>query len=78
MDFEPIALCGPDEKGMLLLTNGRVAGILVQLSEIHGDLAGQWFLEAGLGPLEGRGRKLFPDLATARSSLVERVNPNSG
>ena len=45
MDFEPIALCGPDEKGMLLLTNGRVAGILVQLSEIHGDLAGQWFLK---------------------------------
>ncbi len=43
----------PEEKGRLILVNGKLAAVLVHLSDDHliPDLQGKWFLEAGLGPL---------------------------
>jgi hypothetical protein len=67
MDFQRVELIGPDPIGQLILVDGKLAGGLVQLSDAHQEIAGQWFLEAGFGPLNGRGRKLFPDLVIART-----------
>jgi hypothetical protein len=51
MDFQRVELIGPDPIGQLILVHGKLAGVLVQLSDVHQEIAGQWFLEAGFGPL---------------------------
>lgn len=50
---------------------GLVA-VLVQLSKIHGEAAGQWFLEAGFGELDHHKHAVFPDLDTARNWIASR------
>ncbi len=49
---------------MLVFLDGRLVAVLVRLSEVHEELAGEWFLETGYGPLSGPDHSTFADLQT--------------
>jgi hypothetical protein len=43
---------------------------------MHGEAAGQWFLEAGFGELDRHKHALFPDLDTAQGWIAARTQRN--
>lgn len=61
--WQPITLDtdGVDDEAVLVLRNGRLAAILTCLGDIHGDAAGQWFVEMifGSSPSVGRTNHIF-------------------
>ena len=65
---------GHDEEGCLVFTDGRLIAVLVQLSGTHGELAGQWYHEAGFGSqLDGPQHPTFPDLDAAQAWIAARL-----
>jgi hypothetical protein len=53
VSFQPITLDGnaPDSEAMLVYRNERLLAVLVCLSDIHGELTGQWYVEANFGEM---------------------------
>jgi len=53
LTLEPVRVAtnGHDEEGRLVFARGRLVGLVVRLSALHEELAGQWFFEAGFGRL---------------------------
>ena len=74
LTLEPVRVetGGPDEEGSLAFVDGRLAAVLVRLSEQRGERAGSWFIEAGFGPFDGPNHPTFPDLDAARSWMLAR------
>ena len=72
ISFQPIDVqtASEDREGCLLLVEGRLAAVLVRLSDQAHDplLRGAWYLEAGFGLLDGR-RELFATLEEAVASI---------
>ncbi len=65
---------GADEEGMLVFLDGRLVAVLVRLSEVHEELAGEWFLETGYGALSGPpDHSTFADLQTGLDWLEQRL-----
>jgi hypothetical protein len=78
IEFRPIELLHEhDVVGRLVLIDGKLAGVLAQLSDAHGDSAGKWFLECGFGAL-GRCDTEFEDLGAARLWFEQAIAPNKG
>jgi len=52
LEFKPVLLDvdSGDDRGMLILHDGALLGVATKLGEIHGDLAGSWFLETVFDP----------------------------
>jgi hypothetical protein len=50
-----------DDRAVLVLRNGRLIAVLSQLSEMHDDMAGRWFVEAVFGPTPSTDRHVFDD-----------------
>ena len=73
LHLEPARLAGPDENGILVFSDARLLAVLVRLSDLHGEIAGQWFLEAGFGGLHPSRDGLFTDLAAAQEWIAQRV-----
>ncbi len=83
--FQPIRVAAGsrDGEGLMVLVDGTLVAVLVRLtaSNDNPDVQGQWFVQAGFGPLsETHG--LFSTLEDAEDwvlhrSLAER-NPGSG
>jgi hypothetical protein len=73
--LEPVRVAtgGEGEEGRLVFADGRLAAVLVRLSEQHGELAGRWFLEAGFGRLDGPNHPVFDDLAAAETWVDDRL-----
>jgi hypothetical protein len=59
-----------DSEGRLVLVDGKLAAVLVRLSDPAHDplLRGAWYIEAGLGLLDGQHR-LFASLDEASASI---------
>ena len=70
--FQPIEVltASEDREGYLVLVNGKLAAVLVRLSdEAHKPLLrGAWYIEAGFGLLDGR-HELFASLQEAIASI---------
>ena len=62
-----------DEEGRLVFASDRLVAVLVHLSHQYGDLAGLWYMEAGLGPLDGPEHPTFPDLDAAQDWIQRRL-----
>ena len=61
-----IATASVDVEGRLVLVDGRLAGVSVQLqTELHGVLGGRWFLEAAFGDFEDGACEIFATLDDA-------------
>lgn len=50
-----------DERAVLVMRDGRLTAILSRLSEMHEELAGQWFVEAMFGISPNSQRHVFAD-----------------
>lgn len=74
LSLEPIRVAtGTDDEGMLVLIEDRLVAVLVRLSSAHGELAGQWFLEASFGQvLDLVSHPTFQDLHAAQDWIMTR------
>lgn len=72
--FQPVRiLLGDDADGRLVFAADTLVGVLVCLSELHGEQAGTWFLEAGFGRLDGAKHPVFPHLQAAQTWVADRL-----
>jgi hypothetical protein len=56
------------EEGMMILDGAkRLVAVLVRLSDENEVAAGQWYLEAGFGRIDGGSHPLFSNLAMAQA-----------
>jgi hypothetical protein len=73
LQMQPTRLAADDNDGLLVFSKAGLVAVLVRLSELHEQAAGQWFLEAGFGELDRHKHAIFPDLDTAKNWIVERI-----
>ena len=75
LTLEPIRVAtGSDEDGMLVFIDGqRLVAVLTRLSEQHEAMAGQWYLEAAFGWLDGPDHPTFLNLDAAQDWLTQRM-----
>jgi hypothetical protein len=73
--LQPIRVAtGFDEEGMMVLDERqRLVAVLVRLSDQNEVAAGQWYLEAGFGRLDGGSHPLFSNLDMAQDWISQRV-----
>lgn len=65
---------GFEEEGVLVFDGQRrLAAVLVRLSDQNEIAPGQWFLEAGFGPLDGVSHPAFADLEAAQEWIRQRL-----
>ena len=72
ISFQPIEVltASEDREGCLVLFDGKLAAVLVRLSDQAHDplLRGAWYIEAGFGSLDSR-HELFASLEEAVASI---------
>ena len=75
LTFQPVRVAtGIDEEGVLVFDEERrLLAVLTQLSSENEVAPGQWFLEAGFGPLGGRTQPTFSDLESAQDWISRRI-----
>ncbi len=73
--LQPVRVAtGFDEEGMLVLDEEqRLLAVLVRLSDDNEVAAGQWFVEAGFGPLDGGSHPTFSNLDMAQDWISQRL-----
>ena len=63
-----------DEEGMMVLDEGqRLLAVLVRLSDDNEVAAGQWYLEAGFGRIDGGSHPTFSNLDMAQDWISQRI-----
>jgi hypothetical protein len=72
VELKPIEVASVDHEGQLIFLDGALVGLLVRLSNLHGNLSGNWYLETGYGRLHDE-RLTFPDLNAAISWIDDRL-----
>lgn len=76
--LEPVrVVTGAEDEGQLVYQDEGLVAVLVRLSELHEEIAGHWFLEAGFGRLQGL-HPTFIDLDAARIWIADRLQPRAG
>ncbi len=82
LTLQPIRVAtGFDEEGMMVLDEEqRLMAVLVRLSDENEIAAGQWYLEAGFGQIDGGSHPLFSNLDMAQEWIGQRFanRTNSG
>jgi hypothetical protein len=77
--LQPIALDtnSADQQGLLVLSEGRLIGVLVRLEDpVHEEaLVGSWYLECAIGKLRGACNPVFENLQSALSWVETRLVP---
>jgi hypothetical protein len=74
LHLQPVRVAAGEEgEGRLVLQEGQLVAVLVQLSDCHGAQSGWWFLEKGFGPLDGPIHFAFPDLVAAEEWIKARL-----
>ncbi|WP_128566090.1 hypothetical protein, partial [Methylobacterium crusticola] len=59
----------------LVMANGLLVGILVRLDTYEHESRGSWFLEAGLGRLQGARAPAFETLEAATRWVRKHLRP---
>jgi hypothetical protein len=63
---------GFDEEGMMVLDERqRLVAVLVRLSDDNEVAAGQWYLEAGFGRIDGTNHPTFSNLDMAQDWISQ-------
>ena len=70
---QPIPVATEEGEGLLVFAEGRLAAVLVRLSELHEDMAGRWFLEAVFGLPDRRASRVFDDLDAAQDWIARAL-----
>ena len=63
----------PDIESQLVFADSFLVAVLVQLSAVHGEQSGMWFLEAGFGCLNHRQPPVFADLDEAQAWITDQL-----
>ena len=73
--LQPVRVAtGFDEEGMMVLDEAqRLVAVLVRLSDDNEVAAGQWFVEAGFGRLDGGNHPTFSNLDMAQDWISQRL-----
>jgi hypothetical protein len=71
--LQPIRVAALDGDGLLVSSDLGLVAVLVRLSELHGQQAGEWFLEAGFGELDRHQRPTFPDVDAAQRWIAAHL-----
>jgi hypothetical protein len=73
--LQPVRVAtGFDEEGMMVLDAGqRLVAVLVRLSDDNEVAAGQWYLEAGFGRIDGGNHPAFSTLDMAQTWISQRL-----
>ncbi len=76
LTLQPVHVAtGSDEEGVLVFSDGRLAAVLVHLSDRNEIAPGEWYLEAGFGPgLDGPNHPTFPNLDKAQEWILHHLN----
>ncbi|HYG25465.1 MAG TPA: hypothetical protein VD906_01010 [Caulobacteraceae bacterium] len=78
MTFQPVIVnIGEGAEGRLVFQDDQLVAVLVQLSALHGEQAGGWFLEPGFGPLAGPNPPVFADIDAASEWLAARLTAHA-
>ncbi len=65
---------GFDEEGMMVLdSENRLVAVLVRLSDDNEVAPGQWYFEAGFGPLDGGNHPIFSNLDMAQDWISQHL-----
>lgn len=75
LTLQPVRVnTGFEEEGVLVFDgHQRLIAVLVHLSDRNEVAPGQWFLEAGFGPLGGANYPAFADLDAAQEWISRRL-----
>jgi hypothetical protein len=73
----PVLIDGHDTEGSLVLHDGQLVAVLARLDgDSHdAEFKGRWHLEAGFGPCQEVGTRLFESLEDAARWAYSRVQP---
>ncbi len=72
--LEPICVVtAPGQDSFLVLDDDCLVAVLVRLSAEYGEDAGNWFYEAGFGPLDGPDHPTFTNLDDATDYVQRRL-----
>lgn len=71
LELQPVAVATSEPvDGFLVFAEGRLVAVISQLTALHGDKAGWWFLEKGFGRLDRPDPPLFPTRAEAEAWMA--------
>ena len=72
LQLQPVRLASgnDDTEAQLVFVGGSLVAVLVHLSEVHGDEAGMWFLEAWFGASCRSNQPTFVSLDEAQDWIV--------
>ena len=75
LTLQPVRVnTGFEEEGVLVFDERqRLVAVLVHLSDRHEVAPGQWFLEAGFGPLDPVSHPAFAGLEEAQDWISRRL-----
>ena len=75
LHLQPVQLASGcnDGESHLVFADGLLVAVLVRLSDLHEEESGKWFLEAGFGPIWGRGHPSFASLDAAQAWITNRL-----
>jgi hypothetical protein len=73
LQLQPTRVAAIDAEGLLVFSDLGLVALLVRLSELHGEDAGRWFLEAGFGELDRHQCPMFPDLDAAQDWIADHL-----
>jgi hypothetical protein len=68
-----VATGSQDTESRLVFADGFLVAVLVQLSDVHEDADGMWFLEAGFGRVDTVTPPTFADLDEAQAWIEQRL-----
>lgn len=74
LTLQPVLVpSGEGGEARLVFYRGWLVAVLVQLSALHEDHAGWWFLEKGFDRLDRPNSPVFPDLEAAATWIAAHL-----
>lgn len=71
--LQPTRIAAADADGCLVFSDAGLVAVLACLTDMHGEMAGKWFLEAGFGDLHWQKHNVFSDLEAAKDWIMKQV-----
>lgn len=69
-----VAIGSDEAESRLVLKDGALVAVLVQLSDSYGEDASRWFLELGFGRLNHPRSPIFADLDEAQVWIKQQLS----
>jgi hypothetical protein len=71
--LEPTRIAAADAEGLLVYSDDGLVAVLARLSDLHGEIAGQWYFEAGFGEFDRHKHMVFREIDAARRWIASQI-----